>query len=393
MKNLLDTTFARYNRLGIQGWGLGYKENFEAVISAENLESQEKLFENSKSALNKLTYGKLDEYHRLLFEQLDYEVKLNLERIGLEKKWLAAGGTIPKLGLHALGKEWYVHYLKKWITTDYTPEFLYEFGLKEIKRCNEAIAALNSKPENLSLVVFTNKERIAKRYDSIEAVVKKNMSPFFDTTILKPIEPMSWPDATYNTPPGMYLNKNDNSYGVSVFQYSFYNDQHKEMNMDWLFMHEAIPGHHYQACFRETLKKQHPFQSLFYYAGNAEGWAAYIEYLGKDLGLYRTPQAEYGHLQWDLVRSTRICIDIGIHYKGWSRDEALKFWKENIKGQDDIAEREVDRCTRWPAQAISYKAGAYWIMQQKQKFKGTPKEFHKKFLSFSYCPLAIINMN
>jgi uncharacterized protein (DUF885 family) len=393
LTQLLDSVTTNYAKLGITDWDFSYADNFAGIRDADNLKVQQAFFEDAKTKLRKIDLQTSDAAHKLLYAHLAYEINLNLERIALEKIWAAGPKVVPQNGLSSVGKDWYKYYLRKWTTTNYTPEFLYEFGLKEIKRLNAEIEKMGKNASKLREIVLTDKDVIAKRYDSIEAVVIRNMSSAFDVSILQPIEPTIWPDATYNTPPGMYLNKENSTYSVSVFRYSFYNEQHKEMNMDWLFLHEAIPGHHYQACFRETLKINHPFQKLFYYAGNAEGWAAYIEYLGKDMGLYKTPQAEYGRLQWDLIRSARICIDIGIHYKGWSREEALKFWKDNIKNADDIAEREVDRCTRWPAQAISYKAGAYWIMQQKANYKATAKEFHAQFLSFSYCPLEIIQIN
>lgn len=393
LSQLLDSVANNYPKLGITDWSFSYADNLAGIREEQNVKMQLAFFTDVEAKYAKIEFDKLDSAHKLLYKHLRYEIELNLERIKLEINWVKGNKVVPQNGLSSLDKAWYIYYLKKWTTTNYTPEFLYEFGLKEVNRVNAELKALDKNAYKLRDIVLTDKANIAKRYDSIEAVVIKNMGNLFDATILKPIEPMEWPGATYNTPPGMYLNANDNSFGKSVFQYSFYNGQHREMNMDWLFLHEAIPGHHYQACFRETLKKPHPFQDLFYYAGNAEGWAAYIEYLGKDLGLYKTKQSEYGRLQWDLIRSARICIDIGIHYKGWSREEALKFWEDNIKNADDIAEREVDRCTRWPAQAISYKAGAYWIMQQKAVFKGSAKEFHARFLSFSYCPLEIIALN
>jgi uncharacterized protein (DUF885 family) len=103
-----------------------------------------------------------------------------------------------------------------------------------------------------------------------------------------------------------------------------------------------------------------------------------------------------GKWEWDLVRSTRILIDVGIHHLGWTREQAMDCWRKNIPGQDAIAEREVIRCTNWPAQALSYKVGAQKIMeirdklQKKQGAKFDLRKFHAQYLSYGIMPVEVI---
>jgi len=123
--------------------------------------------------------------------------------------------------------------------------------------------------------------------------------------------------------------------------------------MEWLYLHEALPGHHLQSVF---FNGEAPF-----YFGTSEGWACYVEKLGKQLGLYENVLMELGEHEWDLVRSARLVMEVGIHYFGWSHGDALKFWRENIKGQDEIANREITRITAWPGQSLCYKMGAITI--------------------------------
>lgn len=137
-------------------------------------------------------------------------------------------------------------------------------------------------------------------------------------------------------------------------------------------------------------------RALFWYPGFSEGWGAYAEDLGKDMGCYRDPYLYLGKWEWDLVRSARLVMDVGIHYEGWTRAQALRWWKENVPNQEDISEREVDRITRWPAQAISYKAGEDEILNlrktasEKQGSDFDLRRFHTLVLQRGSIPLPLL---
>jgi uncharacterized protein (DUF885 family) len=168
--------------------------------------------------------------------------------------------------------------------------------------------------------------------------------------------------------------------------------------VDWLFIHEAVPGHHYQSSIAAATKLS-PVQELFFYYGFVEGWGAYAEYLGKELGAYQTPYDELGKWEWDLVRSVRVPLDVGLNYYGLTDEQALDFWKKNIRGQDDIAMREIARMRRWPAQVVTYKYGAAQIMNWKaglQKKEGSHfdiKAFHDRVLNHGSLPLFMAKEN
>jgi len=125
---------------------------------------------------------------------------------------------------------------------------------------------------------------------------------------------------------------------------------------------------------------QHLKQSVY-----LEGWAAYVEELGEEMGLYRTLYDLMGKHEWNLVRSVRVVLDVGLNYKGWSDEKALAFWKTNINNQEDIAMREINRMRRWPVQVITYKYGAARILEKRRaaKLKGgfNLKDFHQEILS------------
>ena len=120
------------------------------------------------------------------------------------------------------------------------------------------------------------------------------------------------------------------------------------------------------------------------------------ESLAKELGLYQSPEEELSKWEWDLVRSVRVVLDVGIHYYGWSMEKAIEFWNENIKGQGDITYREITRAIYWPGQSLSYKIGARKIEEFKSRLHvigSTIKKFHSVFLSFSAEPLEVIERN
>lgn len=238
---------------------------------------------------------------------------------------------------------------------------------------------------------LTDTNTIVKLYRQKEAVVRKNLSKLFEDTIVPPLSIRTWPFATTMMPPAIYQST------LLSFDYNFSSLKHNIRAMDWVFNHEGIPGHHYQFSIRDKNNKNKPaFVSNYFYPGTAEGWACYTEYLGKDLGQYITPPEELGKWEWDLVRSARIVLDVGIHYYGWDKEKALSYWKQNIKGQDEIAEREITRVTNWPAQALSYKVGAMKIEALKKSLKvdsATIKKFHSAILFFSSEPWEVTEQN
>jgi uncharacterized protein (DUF885 family) len=147
-----------------------------------------------------------------------------------------------------------------------------------------------------------------------------------------------------------------------------------------------------------TLRKETPLQQLFLYPGNFEGWGCYVEYYGKELGLYKDVYCYLGKCEWDLVRSARLVLDAGIHYYGWSHQQALAYWNATIPSQHEIAEREVSRVTNWPGQTLSYKVGAACIMQLRKAWQERHQGrsvvgFHKWFMQMGNCPLVVLKNN
>lgn len=382
--------------LEIPATELDYSVNFSNIGNDLTLSKQAEFFYGFRKRLSAVDAKTLDAYTQIRYKRMAYEISENLERITLEKKWRHSKKPIPENGLHALSnyKEWYRYYVKHFTGLEVQPESVFVIGKEEVKRAREKIAVLRKHlgytNEELfyahldSGIFFLNtKQEILKGFASIDSTVRKNMSALFNTYTIPGIEAMEWPGATASTPPGIYLNKENNPYGVDVFQFNFSNKKYNKRCMDWLYLHEAIPGHHLQSAFREQ-------NGNYFYFGTVEGWACYVEDFGKELGLYSDPYSLLGKEEWNLVRSARLVMEVGIHYYGWSYDRAMLYWKETIKGQDDIADREIRRVTKWPGQSLCYKIGALTIQKivaQKIKEGFSIQEAHQFILEHSDFPL------
>lgn len=398
LNNLYTSFLAGYQKLGIPNTELDYKANFANIKPNESLKHQEKFFSDYSTRLSGIDSASLNREDKIKYKHLAFELNLNLERIALEKKW-NENKTVPINGLYS-AKEWYAYYVKHFTGVTITPEEVFNYGLSEVKRIQNELDSLRIKLNFSTEEAFYSflkkdsfnlhsKKEILAHYRRIDSTVRKNLLVLFPEKAIPPIEAMEWPDAGVNTPPGIYLSKSNNSYGVDIFQFNFYNSNHNIRSMDWLYMHEAIPGHHLQSTYNQSAPA-----SPFFYFGTLEGWACYIEQYGRQLGLYQNDYSYIGLLQWDLVRSARLVMEVGIHYYGWSPEKASSYWKENIKGQDEIAAREIKRITDWPAQSLCYKIGAHEIkkiVNEKIKKGFSVIEAHEFLLLHSQLPLFALH--
>ena len=401
-----------YEALNIPDGSYDYREELGAIPDPAHIGRQLAFFEKMQAELRHFKREKLATAERLQYDHLDFEIRLNQERLALEKSWREAPpSAIPSEGLYKLPKGWYPYRIHFFTGVNITPEELFAFGETEVASVKVEIKRIQAslgfagdsagfyKRLQSDEFYLTDKAEILRQYEEIKSTVHKNLENLFKDTEVADFAFMEWANAGPFTPPGYYSPADGNAYGKGVFHFNFYGGRHNRRAMDWLYIHEAVPGHHYQWWMRNQLPEQPAFKRHFYYPGNFEGWAAYVEYLGKEVGLYRDVYAELGKWEWDLVRSTRILIDVGIHHFGWTKEQAIACWKMHISGQDDIAEREVVRCTNWPAQALSYKVGAWKIRQMAERLKKENPEafslpaFHRAYLMTGQTPLEAVEKN
>ena len=163
--------------------------------------------------------------------------------------------------------------------------------------------------------------------------------------------------------------------------------------MEVLSVHESVPGHHLQIALAQEIEGLPEFRRNSSVTAFIEGWGLYSERLGYDMGLYKDPYSRYGQLIYDMWRAVRLVVDTGIHYFGWSRQEAIDYFKDNAaKTEADII-NEIDRYIGWPGQALAYKIGQLKMLELRAKAEGELgdrfdiRAFHDELLGAGAIPL------
>ncbi|MBA2249207.1 MAG: DUF885 domain-containing protein [Chitinophagaceae bacterium] len=392
-----------YRALEIPDLQLSFAENFRQIKSSANIQQQLEFFDQVDKELPFYNTKQKNAQQQLDFSLIQYETRLNKERLVLEKRWVdeKSQGTLPD-NLYNLphGKEWYAYYLKRWTGADVSPDELYATGLNEVQRVQKHIDDIRLQSGlsedsfyhylNDPSFFYNNQAQVQQSFENTKAVILKNISRLFTVINIPDVGIKKGIDENLVQTPGYYSN--------NIFYYNYFDKPYNKRQVDWLFIHEAIPGHHYQTSVAAQSNRS-AVQLLFWYPGFSEGWAAYTEELGKELGVYKTPYDELGKWEWDIVRSVRVLIDIGLNFYGWSDDKALACWNKYIVNQDAIAMREINRMKRWPAQVITYKYGAEKIMSWKEKEMQAMgnafniKKFHDKILAHGSLPFFLVERN
>ncbi len=398
-----DRFVKEYTSLNIPGLELPYVDDIKDIKSADSVNKEIDFFNAVKKEIGVFKISSLSPKQQEDYLQINYETDMNLQRLSLEKEWLAAKpDSISTKGVYTLpnGKKWYTYLLKRWLMDNVTPEQIYQFGLQEVKTVKEHIEQIRIKT-GLSEDAFYKHLNDPQFFISDPAEIQHLFEKTKDTVyhnLYKVFYQQKIPPLAIKRGEARMLAQTPGYYDSDTFYYNLFDKPYNTRQVDWLFIHEGVPGHHYQISLYSA-QKHTKVQDLFTYMCYAEGWACYTEDLGKQIGLYKTPYAELGKWEWDIVRAVRIPMDIGLNYYGWTDEQALAFWKKNIRNQDDIAMREIARVKRWPVQAISYNYGAWRIKQLKQalqKKQGTKfniKDFHERVLNSGFLPWFIVERN
>ncbi len=163
-----------------------------------------------------------------------------------------------------------------------------------------------------------------------------------------------------------------------------------------LTLHEAVPGHHLQIALAQEMEEVPDFRRELYLSSYGEGWALYCEWLGVEMGIYKTPYERFGRLSYEMWRACRLVVDVGLHAKGWTREQAVEYLASRTALSLHEVNTEVDRYIGWPGQALSYKMGELKIRELREKAKVKTgsnfdlRDFHDLLLENGAVPLFVL---
>lgn len=311
------------------------------------------------------------------------------------------------------GKAFYEYRARSYTTTQMTPDEIHRLGLNEVKRIRSEMQLVIDELEfDGSFDDFLNFLRTDPQfyYDTPEELydgylaVSKRIDPELVKLFgklprmpygLRPIPDNIAPDTTtayYNRPaadgsrPGYYY--------VNLYR----PEVRPKYEMEVLSIHEAVPGHHLQIALQMELEDMPNFRKYSGFTAFTEGWGLYSESLGYEMGFYQDPYSRFGALTYDMWRAVRLVVDTGMHYKGWTRQQAIDFFKDNAaKTEADII-NEIDRYIIWPGQALAYKIGQLKILELRAKAEqalGSDfdiRAFHDALLGGGALPLEVLEI-
>lgn len=302
------------------------------------------------------------------------------------------------------GKALYRIHLHNHTTTSLGPKDIHQLGLREVKRIKgEFEKLMKSKAiyddNNTDVMAFIRKVQEdpknfiqsgkkvmaafkAKQRELRQTVIKRNfydnVTPYKIERVPRMLEASSagafyLPGNGKGRPGAFYINLRDSK-------------EHPKYTVETLSLHEGEPGHHYQ--FQYMLDKKLPSHRIFGVESNAyvEGWALYAESLSES----KDPLMIFGRLTYEMFRAVRCVVDTGIHYYGWSYEKALDYMRSNIAIKDSELVSELIRYICIPGQATAYKVGEQFFLEQKRKFQGDVKEYHKTVLDNGVLPLSVL---
>ncbi len=396
---LMDDFASQYPQLNIPSLELSYVKNFQKITSLDSIQIQSQFFQSFQDKLKQITIDDLEVNNRSDYETISLELALHLERLELEKIFQEKKRNRPldQNGLYFIpnGKKWYRYFIKRWIGAEVTPEDLKAFGLTEIEKIKRKILKiqrdLNFANDRIGFYEDLNQKRFLLT-DSMEVVTKfKAQQTAVRAQIWNQFSSWNLSKEKIDQGKRKELSRVPGYYDTDekTFYFNLFDEPFNIRQVDWLYLHEGVPGHHFQMSLEKQLLDSLPtYRAFIPFSGYREGWAAYAEEIGSEVGLYQTPYDWMGKHEWDLIRSVRVVLDVALNYQGWSDEKALTFWKKHIYNQDDIAEREIERMKKWPGQVHTYKYGAAQILQLKevfQKEEGSDfdiRKFHDRILDY-----------
>ncbi|PIV48496.1 MAG: DUF885 domain-containing protein [Flavobacteriaceae bacterium CG02_land_8_20_14_3_00_34_13] len=329
----------------------------------------------------------------------------------MKTDYLEAGRLTSGIAETPNGKAYYEHQIKKYTTTDMSAEEIHELGLSEVARILSEMEKVKEQVgykgeiksffdyvrNKKELMPFTDAQQIIDNFNAIHERMKPQLEKLFDKTPKTAFEVRQTEAFRENSASAEYNQGSLDGTRPGIFytpipdasKYNIYSDES-------LFLHEAIPGHHYQISLTQESKDLSDFRKVLWYSGYGEGWALYTESLGKELGLYTDPYQYFGMLGAEMHRAIRLVVDTGLHAKGWTREQAIQYSLDNEAESEEGIIAEIERYMANPGQALAYKIGQLKIRELRGKAEKELgeafdiREFHNQVLETGCIPLSLL---
>lgn len=317
-------------------------------------------------------------------------------------------------GLSSLkgGRKIYNYLVKSWTTTKLDPMLIYNIGLNEVARILKEMKKVQKQvgfngslkqffdfmKNDPQFMPYKKPEEIINAFNNILNTIKPNLKTMFNLKPKSPFEIKQTEAFRAATASAEYQQGSADGSRPGIFYIPIIDATKFNITsgMESLFLHEAIPGHHYQISIQQENGLLPEFRKFAWYGAYGEGWALYTESLGKDLGLYTNPYQYMGALGDEMHRAVRLVVDVAIHLKGMSREKAIKYMLDHEAITREYATSEVERYMAIPAQALSYKIGSLKILELRNKYqklldnKFNIANFHDEFLKDGCMPLEVL---
>ena len=332
-------------------------------------------------------------------------------RTFLEEDYLPAAGDHTGIGALPDGADAYRYLIRFHTTTDMTADEIHDLGLREVERISEEMEAVKESVGftgdlrsffdyvrgSEEQMPFTEPEQVIANFETIHERMKPQLARLFDVEPragfeVRRTEAFREASASAEYVPGTKDGSRPGVFYVPIPDVRQYNKFADES----LFLHEAIPGHHYQLSLQQESQELPEFLHPEGIGVFVEGWALYSESLGRELGLYEDPYQYFGMLSAEMHRAIRLVVDTGMHAKGWTREEAIQYSLDHEAESEAAISAEIERYMVMPGQALSYKIGQLKIRELRARAEDALgdrfdiREFHRQILGSGSLPLVLL---
>jgi uncharacterized protein (DUF885 family) len=328
----------------------------------------------------------------------------------LKKDYLPSARATSGIGSLPGGKDMYRFLVRQWTTTDLSPDSIYEIGLAEVKKLRTEMEGIRQEVgykgnlksffdylyEDSKFFPYRSPDEVLNAFRRIDSVIKPKVSGLFSVLPKTPFEIRRTEAFREASGSAEYIASTD---GVKPGIFYVPVPDARKFNtsgMESLFLHEAIPGHHFQISLQMENTSLPEFRRhAVSYNTYVEGWALYCETLGKELGLYSDPYQYFTALGEQMLRAVRLVMDVGLHHKGMTREEAIRFMMDNYPTTMEYAVSETERYMAVPGQALGYRIGVIRIKAMRDRFRKELGErfsltaFHDAFLKMGSMPIGL----